>query len=291
MTRTSLISLMVAISTLAALPRAQAATLADCGNINIEANATCKVETGLSCEAHCTPLNCSAALYAECKGECTATPPSCEVSCSGTCEGRCSANATFDCAADCKGTCSGKCDADCTSHCSSDANQAECQANCKASCTATCDGECDASCQASANATCSGKCQASCQGSCNAAGRIDCQAACQGRLYANCTGGCKADCQRTGEGGLFCNGQYVDHGGNLQSCVDAIRAKLNIEVDGYATSNGSCSGNSCQGEVSAGASAKCALSRVGESRGLSAGLVFLAATVLGAGVRRRKMSR
>jgi hypothetical protein len=281
MARQSFIGLLAALSFVALVRPAHAASIADCGNINVEASATCELKTGVACELQCKPLNCSAALYVGCTGECTAVPPSCDLSCSGTCEGQCTGNANFDCSANCKGTCDVKCDSKCTADCQTAANQAECQANCKATCSATCQGECDASCTGTASANCSGKCQASCQGSCNAAARVDCQAACQARGYATCTGGCTAACQRE-KGGLFCKGQYVDDGGNLQSCMDALRDIMHITVSGSA----SCSGSSCQAEGKA--SASCATAPRGPKDGAIGGSVLLAIAGLAIGARRRR---
>lgn len=284
MARWSFLGLVAVFSLCAMAPTAKAASLSQCGNINVEASATCKVESGVTCEANCTPLNCSGSLYASCQSSCNITPPSCDVSCSGACEGKCSASANFDCSADCRGTCGATCDSNCTAHCQNDANQTTCVANCKASCTATCQGECDASCSGSASATCQGKCTASCQGSCNASARIDCQATCQANGYLKCEGGCQAACQRQNGGGLFCDGQYVDDGDNLQGCIDAIQQAINIKVD--TSGEASCSGNTCQAQGSA--SASCALSRVGQNKGLTGGLVILAAAGLAIGVRRRQ---
>ena len=55
---------------------------------------------------------------------------------------------------------------------------------------------------------------------------------------------CKGD-----EGALFCNGQYVDTGNNLQACVDALRAALDIQVEGKAEAHSECAGgNGCRAE-------------------------------------------
>jgi hypothetical protein len=89
-------------------------------------------------------------------------------------------------------------------------------------------------------------------------------------------------CDPKNPGGLFCNGQYVDSGNNLQNCIDALKAQLNITVSGSS----SCSGNSCQAEGEA--SASCATAPVRGGRGLGAAAGLLAA--LGALVvaRRRR---
>ena len=285
MARLTFVGLVTAISLFSIVPTAQAASIADCGEINVEASAKCKVDTGLACEAECTPVSCSGKLYVGCQGNCKATLPSCETTCNADCTGKCTANANFDCTGECNTSCEGTCVGNCQTKCASNSTGTNCQAECEGSCKATCHGECDASCTGSASADCQGKCTASCTGSCNGQARLTCQADCQANGYLACTGGCKASCQRTGEGGLFCDGQYVDDGGHLQSCIDAIEAALpTITVDSSAT--GSCSGNSCQGEAKA--SASCALARLGEKKGMTGSLLILAAAGLVVGVRRRR---
>ena len=62
-------------------------------------------------------------------------------------------------------------------------------------------------------------------GSCTAKANVDCDVSCQATGYANCeamlTGGCQAQCT-TPQGALFCDGQYVDTGNNLQQCISTI---------------------------------------------------------------------
>lgn len=54
------------------------------------------------------------------------------------------------------------------------------------------------------------------------------------------------------EGALFCDGQYVDAGDNLQECVAALKALLDIHV--YAEGDAHCEGNTCYAEGRAGCS-------------------------------------
>jgi MYXO-CTERM domain-containing protein len=76
--------------------------------------------------------------------------------------------------------------------------------------------------------------------------------------YAQCDaqlrGQCQARCEG-GEGSLVCDGEYVDHGDNLQSCIDALKAQFNAQVSGSAQ----CSGNTCTAEGSA--SCECGMSK------------------------------
>lgn len=232
------------------------AGLESCGNIDVAADAQCQVVTSGGCDAQCTPLKmdlaCSAKLEASCTGQCSATlDASCNTSCTADCTGRCTANpGSLDCQGDCEATC----DADCSGKCSASSNQAQCQASCKA----TCGGHCSAKCTGTPpSADCNAKCSASCSGSCTAKANLDCQINCQSKGYAQCEadleGGCKVKCTDP-KGALFCNGQYVDVGDNLQNCIDALNAYLNVKVTANASS--SCDGGTC--EAQANASASCA---------------------------------
>ena len=244
-----------------------------CGNINVSASADCKVEVSGGCPAMCEPINFTASCYADCSGQCNVTADvGCTGSCEADCSGSCEANpGSFDCQASCEGTCGADCEANCSDN------------QCVASCKATCEGECSGSCQGTPpSATCEAKCSASCQGSCKAEVNADCQVSCQGSCSAELSGGCKAECEKP-EGALFCDGQYVDHGGNLEECIAALNAILNVKVD--ASASASCSGNSCEaeGEVSA----SCAHNE-GPVSPWSAGWAAAFLAGLGVTIRRRR---
>jgi len=63
-------------------------------------------------------------------------------------------------------------------------------------------------------------------GSCTAQANENCQIQCQSSSYAQCKSQYEQTCttQCSQEGALFCNGSYVDVGGNLTACVDALNA-------------------------------------------------------------------
>lgn len=258
-----------------------------CGNINVEANAQCEMKLEGGCTAACTPISfeasCAAELTAGCSGQCNASfTAECTGACNGSCVAECEANPP---AFSCTGSCNADCSADCGGRCAAEANRGECEASCKASCSA----ECDASCQGSAgNVDCNAQCQMCCEGSCTAEANLDCQISCQASGYVDCKanlqGGCEVACSQP-EGALFCDGQYIDHGGNLEECVAALQALLNIEVTGYA--NAECSGGSCTAE--AGAEASCSVPAVGGDVDES-GLALLAAG-LGIAVAARRRRR
>lgn len=229
------------------------ADLSDCGNIHVEATATCEVVTpGVECEAMCTPLSvraaCAAKLEAGCQGGCDELPSvDCKGECSASCGARCDKlePGKFDCQADCNADCSGSCQGSCEA--------SDDSAQCEASCTASCDAECQGSCDVDLpEADCDAGCEASCEGSCDVDANLDCQVKCQADGFAECEteieGGCEVACKGE-EGALFCDGEYVDHGDNLQKCIDALEAALNLKVETHAEA--SCASNSCKAQAGA----------------------------------------
>lgn len=251
-----------------------------CGNIHVEASAECEVSVGLECEAQCEPVafeaQCAADLYVGCDGQCNANF---EASCAGSCEVDCRAECEVDPGRfDCRASCFAEGRASCEGRCA----DSECHASCEAALEAECSGQCDL---VAPDVDCTGQCQASCQGYCQAEANLDCQIECQSSGYVDCqaelTGGCRAECER--DGALFCDGQYVDHGGNLEECIDSLRALLDIEVTGYA--EGSCGNGRCEGE--AGGSVSCAVDPTGRGA-MGMGAMVLLMLGLGGIARRRR---
>lgn len=271
-----------------------AASLADCGNINIEANAKCKVMAEGGCTvADCTPVACSGALYAQCKGSCEVPDVACEGSCQADCQGQCSASGgSIDCDASCSARCGVDCKGDCSAQCQSDANKTECEAKCKGTCEAACTGECEAKCSVvPPEATCEAKCKGSCEGSCTVTGNLGCHMQCRTRNELSCTGGCEVACTKP-DAAIFCNGQYVDHGGHAESCLSALEATVTaaIDYDAHASGSASCEDGTCKAQGEAEAKASCAMARASLSGGswLSFGLFGVAMTGL---VLRRRQHR
>ena len=292
--RTGLIALAFVALTLTVAPATSRAQLEACGDIYVTADAMCEVVVEGGCTAMCEPVSfraaCAADLSVECSGMCTASAEaSCMVSCDVVmCEARCEVDpGMFSCRAEC----TAGIEARCTSQCSAMAGDGEAQARCQASCEATFVAECDASCEVTPpSATCMARCEASCQGRCDAEANIDCQVDCQASGYLDCeaslTGGCTARCEEP-DGALFCDGQYVDHGGNLDACIDALWNALDIEVDASARGSSMCTDGMCTAEGEAEASASCAVAwhRTGRE-GLP--LVLLALPFLALLRRRRR---
>ena len=70
---------------------------------------------------------------------------------------------------------------------------------------------------------------------------MDCQVSCQSDLYVDCKaevqGGCEVQCSAP-EGALFCDGQFIEVG-DVESCIDALRDLLDIEVSFEAEASAS----------------------------------------------------
>jgi MYXO-CTERM domain-containing protein len=107
---------------------------------------------------------------------------------------------------------------------------------------------------------------------CQSSGYVDCE--------ADLSGDCQAECN-TEQGVLFCDGQYVDHGGNLDECVASLVALFDIHVEGYA--EGECSGNMCHGE----AGFSCVCTPDGDA-GRNAGITAAFGVIVLAALRRRR---
>jgi len=219
----------------------ESGSLSSCGNIEVSASAECAVEFEGGCEANCTPLS----FQGECSGRCDASfSASCTAECQGGCEAECDVDPpSFDCEASCEASCGADCSAQC------EANNSG--GNCQAQCEATCGGECSASCEGTpGSASCSAKCEASCQGECKVDANLDCQLSCHAELQ----GGCEVACQSP-EGALYCDGEYVDAGGNLGECIASLNACLSVEVE--ASGSAACDGGTCSAEAEA--SVTCAM--------------------------------
>src|SRR5690606_23167338 len=223
------------------------ALLEECGSIELDGNAECELLVEGGCEVACEPpkmtLACAGELYVDCQAECNGElDVGCEVDCSGSCEAECEVDpGSFSC----EGRCAASCEANCDAECQGAANGAEC----RASCEATCSGECDASCEGTPpEASCEARCDASCSGECRAEDNPDCQPDCQAKGYLDCRAEmelkCDAQCQRP-EGVLVCDGQFVD-AAQVNQCINAIEAALDIEVEVSGSADADCQGNECR---------------------------------------------
>jgi MYXO-CTERM domain-containing protein len=121
---------------------------------------------------------------------------------------------------------------------------------------------------------------------------MDCQINCQSGGFVKCEtdlqGGCETACSQP-KGALFCDGQYVDVGDQLDKCVADMQALLQIKVTGYAYGDASCGDGGCQAEGHAGVS--CAQAAVGNDSPGSAVAFLGAIAAFGLAISRRKNQR
>jgi hypothetical protein len=111
---------------------------------------------------------------------------------------------------------------------------------------------------------------------------------CRASGEASCTGGCEIACSKP-EAAVFCNGQYIDHGGHFDSCLSAIEDTITaaVEFDAKADGSAACNNGKCQASGSAEASASCAMAKVpGVANWFGFGL--LGAVTTGLILRRRQ---
>ncbi|HKU41244.1 MAG TPA: hypothetical protein VJR89_23940 [Polyangiales bacterium] len=245
---------------IAGATRTARADLADCGDISLEARAECTVvPPSAQCETMCTPISvraaCAARLAVDCDAGCNKLPSvECSGKCVADCSGRCQVDpGKFDCEAACSADCNGRCSA----RCESSGNRSSCMAECQGTCGVSCSNSCDVRFP---SADCKAKCEAGCEGSCKVDTNLDCQLDCQAKGYAKCeadiTGGCKTQCE-TKEGALFCDGQYIDHGDNLQMCIDSIKAAFDARVMAESSGEADCEDGTCRAEGEAKVSSDC----------------------------------
>jgi MYXO-CTERM domain-containing protein len=83
-----------------------------------------------------------------------------------------------------------------------------------------------------------------------------------------------------------CDGEYVDHGGNLEQCLESLRAV--VEVEGYSEweSSANCDGGHCEASAEGGAGVSCALSPAQPSSPLTLASGVMA--LIGLRLRRRR---
>jgi MYXO-CTERM domain-containing protein len=105
---------------------------------------------------------------------------------------------------------------------------------------------------------------------------------CEGDLQVQCEARCKEP-----DGALFCDGQYVDHGGNLDDCVASLEAWItaNVDVSARGSAMGECMNGTCEGEAEGEASANCATVPGG---GAGSGVALLGMMLAGAAIARRR---
>jgi hypothetical protein len=213
-----------------------AAGVPECRNMRLEdvASGGCRLEAEGSCQGNCTRLGiyekaCATKLHTVCREDCTlVAQPTCTDACTESCTSECdrgiSITCIHNCFVECAGSCSDQCDG------ASDPTQ------CRATCEATCDGECDIQCRPVVDGDCYTHCIECCGGSCKAQANMDCQTTCQEEEFEDCEHELEVECSGSCDidAALFCNGDYVLAGDELQTCVQALIAKGTLDASAAA---------------------------------------------------------
>lgn len=219
------------------------AGIPECGGLRLESVGSCEIRGDLDCSASCEDLGiykkaCATKLHTVCRDVCTLDPePTCTDECTEQCSQDCDRGVNVICIHNCFGECAGSCSASCEG--ADDVTQ------CMATCEATCDGECDIQCEAVVEGSCYQHCIECCGGSCGAQANMTCQQSCQEEEFETCEYEFRAECEGscTGDGALFCDGEYVLSGEQMGPCFDAlIRAGIeavdltfDVDLDGGVT--------------------------------------------------------
>ncbi|HTM43680.1 MAG TPA: hypothetical protein VL137_01925 [Polyangiaceae bacterium] len=219
------------------------AGIAECNDLRLEDVSQCELQGDLSCSASCNELGvykkaCATKLTTVCQQQCTLdATPTCTDSCTEQCSSQCDLGVNVICSHNCFGECAKNCDFDC--ELSDNIEQ------CHASCEANCDNECDIKCKPLVEGSCYQHCIECCGGSCKAQANMECQTTCQQQQFESCEYQFQADCQAscTGDGSLFCDGEYVLSGSQIPSCTEALVKRgvqgLHLETTGQLDVHGS----------------------------------------------------
>jgi len=247
--------LLMGVSGLALFAAAPAqAGVPECGNLRLEDVGNCELAGEVSCTAGCDNLGvykkaCATQLYTVCSEECTFTGDvTCTDECTGICTESCDRGENVICIHNCFGECTIDCDARCEG--------AEDDAQCHATCEANCDAECDITCKPLVDGDCYKHCVECCGGSCTASANLDCQTTCQDEEFESCEYELKADCHGSceGEGALFCDGEYVLSGNEVDDCIAALVAIGLEDIEAEAEGRIDLDEGIAEGSASAGCS-------------------------------------
>lgn len=266
----------------AALPAS--AGVEECGNIRFDGLSNCEVRVTAECAASCTELGiyktaCATKLVPVCKSECT-------LSAEATCTDDCTTQCKTDCDNGVNVICSHNCFAECTTTRDAKCAGATDASQCAATWDANCDAECDAQC-VTVDGGCYQHCVECCGGSCTADANMDCQTTCQDEIFEECEHEFRANCSAScsGDGALFCDGEYIISGSQIPACVNALLEQgVEVEVKAEVT----LGPDGINGDIAAGV---CAFSPPRSKVSLTAPFVALAAAAGWLARRRRRSSR
>lgn len=272
-----LLGVVACLST--ALPAS--AGLPECGNIRFEGLSNCEVRLSAQCSASCSELGiyktaCATKLVQTCGPQCTLSAnATCSDSCTVQCKSDCDNGINVICSHNCFAECTTTRDASCKGK--ADAEQ------CAATWDANCDSECGAKC-VTVDGGCYQHCIECCDGSCTADANMDCQQVCQTNQIEQCKQEFRASCEAScsGDGALFCNGEFIIAGSQIEACINALAAQ---GVTVKAEANVTIGPDGVNGDITGGI---CAYSP--RTKGSLAAPFLLFAAAAGWFARRRKQS-
>ena len=207
-----------------------------CGNIRFDEVQSCELRLSAECSAGCSELGvyktaCATKLVPVCKEDCTLdATPTCTDSCTTQCSQDCDNGVNVICTHNCFTECTTDRDAECAGA----ANVAQCEATWNANC----DSECDLQC-VTVDGDCYQHCVECCGGSCSADANMTCQTTCQDELFEDCEYEFRIDCDAScsGDGALFCDGEFMISGSQLPACLEELVAQGigGLELEGEVT--------------------------------------------------------
>jgi hypothetical protein len=241
-----------------------------CGNFDLSAGISCKIEVSGGCTAKCTPFLFETA----CTGGCTQSASmTCVDNCGVSCVAQCDPS-LLDCFEGCHKECDGPVMDECKKTGGTD---------CSNKAKAQCDIHCKDNCKIKPS-SCSEHCTKCCTGGCKSQINFSCDYKCMTKMQ----GGCEAQCTAP-TGAIFCNGQYVG-ASDVVKCISYLATK-GITVD--ASASLSCDLTGCKAGAKAGIFG-CAASGVdplGTGLGLAGFGATLVAAMIARTVRRRRSTR
>ncbi len=241
-----------------------------CGNFDFSQGISCKIEVKGGCTAQCTPFKFVVACDGKCSAQATQT-------CTGACGTQCIAQCNPG-KLDCFNGCHEECDQPAIAECTKKNPNEDCVTQAKAQCDIHCKRECKIQ-----PSNCDEHCTRCCRGGCTTQVNWDCDYKCM----AEVKGGCTAKCTKP-EGGLFCNGQYVN-ASDIQQCIAHLATKgVNVDVSARGTLQ--CDLTGCKGDGQTNV-AGCAAAPSANGGAIGAGALALLVAVSSALRGRRRAAR
>lgn len=262
--RVSPLEVAVAVVIVAALSSFTAtlgAQVQACADAEVLPDADCVVQRDETCLNACAGDVYALACAPDVRQFCQSCSIGIDADCAIACSSECAPGCQDDASATCLDLCGQDCMPDCTIRCGAyqdyvcegspntelEACRAQSLADCESACGALCDFECGTSCaELGGDAGCDEMCAAACAASCTVSPVAPCLIECnvfrKGECEKELSGQCEAGCSAN-PGSVFCDGQYVYHGGDIAACITALNDLLEEPVAGTTHDAGAPEGN------------------------------------------------